>query len=373
MPFRRLWRFGAAVFLLFSVIGFYVDLIHMGSIPYAVAVAMAIISGANADLWILAFARLSWPFVIPLIALEFCLGPIETTSAHWLTATFSLANPTAQHGVSFASTCTLAVVMVSYWLFVGFFVGESRETLRIRTQLELAHGIQKTLVPPVRLRTALYDVYGISQPSEQVGGDLVDLLELPGGDVIAYVADVAGHGLPAGILMGMLKTAARTALLEAGNEPAEATLPLLLEKLNRVLPDVKEPQMYATVTALRLNADGRAWVAMAASPPVLHWHAGAALAQRVQDEQYPVGLLPVSGFRGEPLALAAGDLVAVATDGVLEVCDPSGEEFGLERVERTIAGDPPGRLEDVAERILQSAAAFGRQHDDQTLLLVRRR
>jgi serine phosphatase RsbU (regulator of sigma subunit) len=373
VPFRRLWRFGLAVFLLFSVIGFYNDLIRMGQIPYATTLAIAAVCGANAVLWITTFARLSWPFLIPLTALQFVLGPMLSAMAGWMSRTFSLAAPTAERGVFFASTCTLVVVMASYWLIIVFFQGESRETYRIRNELELAHGIQKTLVPPVRLRTKLFEVYGISQPSDKVGGDLVDAVELENGDVIAYLADIAGHGLSAGILMGMLKTAARTALLDAGSGSPEATLPLLLEKLNRVLPDVKEPQMYATVTAFRLNADGRAWVAMAASPPVLHWHAGGNEARRVHEEQYPVGLLPVSGFRGEPLALAIGDLVAVATDGVLEVCNPAAEEFGIERLEQAIAGNAQAPLEGVAERILASAEAFGKQEDDQTVLLVRRR
>lgn len=372
VPFGRLWRFMAAVFLLFSVIGFYQDLIRMGSIPYATTLAIAVICGANAVLWILAFARGSWPMLIPLIGLQFLLGPMMSAMAGWMSRAFRLGTPTAQHGVFFAASCTLAVVMVSYWLFIVFFQGEARETYRIRNELELAHGIQQTLVPPVTLRTKMFEVYGISRPSEKVGGDLVDAVELENGDVIAYLADIAGHGLSAGILMGMLKTAARTALLDAASVPPQETLPMLLEKLNRVLPDVKEPQMYATLTAFRLNADGRAWVAMAASPPVLHWHAEGVGGQLVHEEQYPLGLLPVQGFRGEALPLGAGDLVTVVTDGILEVCDQKGEEFGIERVEQAIAGDARGALETIAERILASAEAFGKQGDDQTLLVIRR-
>jgi serine phosphatase RsbU (regulator of sigma subunit) len=52
-------------------------------------------------------------------------------------------------------------------------------------------------------------------PSDKVGGDLVDVVELCGGDTVAYLADIAGHGLQAGILMGMLKTAARTVLTDS--------------------------------------------------------------------------------------------------------------------------------------------------------------
>jgi serine phosphatase RsbU (regulator of sigma subunit) len=362
-----------AAFLLFSVMGFYSDLMSQGKTPYAIVVVIAAISGIDAVLWVLVASRLPWPFVAVLIGLQFVMGPGLGELAKWMGITFALQAPAPEAGVRFAGTGILVVVIASYVLFVRYFRAESRETMRIRTQLELAHGIQKTLVPPVWLCTELFEVYGISQPSDKVGGDLVDAVELENGDVIAYLADIAGHGLSAGILMGMLKTAARTALLDAGSGSPEATLPLLLEKLNRVLPDVKEPQMYATVTAFRLNADGRAWMAMAASPPVLHWHASAEEAQRVHDEQYPVGLLPVSGFRGEPLALAIGDLVAVATDGVLEVCNPAGEEFGIERLEQAIAGNAQGLLDGVAERILASAEAFGKQEDDQTVLLVRRK
>jgi serine phosphatase RsbU (regulator of sigma subunit) len=95
----------------------------------------------------------------------------------------------------------------------------------MQNELKLAHGIQKTLVPPVKLRSAGFDVYGISCPSDKVGGDLVDALYLSNGDAIAYLADIAGHGLQAGILMGMLKSAARTALLDAGGREPDRTLP----------------------------------------------------------------------------------------------------------------------------------------------------
>lgn len=363
--------FAVAVFLLFSVIGFYSDLMNNGRVPYAIVLAIALISGLNAVLWIIVVSRFSWRVLIPLIVLQFLLGPFLNWLAYWMARTFSLHEAPPTTGVRFAGTCILVVVIISYFCFVNYVRAEGRETLKIRNELELAHGIQKTLVPPIMLRTALYEVYGISEPSEKVGGDLVDAVILPNGDVVAYLADIAGHGLPAGILMGMLKTAARTALLDAAAGHPSTTLPLLLDKLNRVLPDVKEPQMYATLTAFRLNADGSAWYATAASPPILHWSTQAD-SRQVVEEQFPLGLLPVDGFTGEAIELKGGDLLVVATDGVLEVCDKRGEEFGIERVEKAITADARGSVEQVAGRILEAARAFGKQADDQTLLLIRR-
>ncbi len=371
-PWKRLWLFLLAVFFIFTVIGFFNDLINMGKIPYVGVLVMAAICGIDAVLWVFASGRWPWPFVIVMIAAQFLMGPLLTWMINGLARQPWVGPVTSEDGVRFAAICILLCTMVSYALFVTFFRGEAQETARFRTQLELAHGIQKTLVPVIALRTEKFEVYGISQPSEQVGGDLVDAVLLPNGDVIAYLADIAGHGLSAGILMGMLKTAARTALLDAATGHPSLSLPLLLEKLNRVLPDVKEPQMYATLTAFRLNADGRAWYAMAASPPVLHWSPQRPDLRLVQEEQFPLGLLPISGFTGEAIELAAGDVLVVATDGVLEVCNRRDEEFGIERLEQSIAGNVRKPLAEMGAAILADARAFGKQTDDQTLLVIRR-
>jgi len=372
VPWKRLWLLTTAVFLLFTVFGFFDDLMAQGTRPYAVAILVSLYTGFDAALWIVVIYRGSRILIAGMVALQFFNSVLITAVANWMARTFALQAVASQTGVRFAATGILIVVVVSYAFFIAYIRAEGKESYRIRSELELAHGIQKTLVPPVSLRSERFEVYGISEPSDKVGGDLVDALLLPNGDMVAYVADIAGHGLPAGILMGMLKIAARTALLDAATGHPSGTLPLLLEKLNRVLPDVKEPQMYATLTAFRLNADGEAWYAMAASPPILHWSPQRRDWQRMEEEQFPLGLLPVSGFTGEAIELAAGDLLVVATDGVLEVCDRQGQEFGIERVERAIAANAHAALPELAGMILASARAFGKQVDDQTLLLIRR-
>jgi serine phosphatase RsbU (regulator of sigma subunit) len=274
-------------------------------------------------------------------------------------------------GIHLAATATMLAIILSYICFVVYIRREGRESFRMRNELELAHGIQKTLVPPVRLRTSRFEIYGISQPSEKVGGDLVDAIYLPSGDAIAYVADIAGHGLPAGILMGMLKTATRTALLDAEGREPHRTLPVLLDRLNRVLPEVKEPHMYATFTGFRLGADGSVFYALAASPPILQWHASRRTLSHTEEGQFPLGLLPVSSFDGQRLEVASGDLLVVATDGILEVCNKPQEEFGVERLKQVIAANAKDPLPELAASILAAARGFGRQLDDQTILIMR--
>ena len=371
IPLARMTMLFVAVFCLFSIMGLFNDLMNLGKAPYLIVVLNALGSGGVALIYVLIATRYRyyWFIVVSILQIPFWIAfGIFVT---YLSNHFHLQEVPTSQGVRVVGVAILLLVIMSYSLFIGFISRQGADAYRIRNELELAHGIQKTLVPPVRLRMAKFEVYGISKPSDKVGGDLVDALELGNGDAIAYLADIAGHGLQAGILMGMLKTAARTALLEAGTlEPAK-TLPLLLGRLNSVLPDVKEPHMYATFTGFRLGANGSVYYALAASPPILHWHSGRMHLSHLEEEQFPLGLLPVSEFEGQQMQTTSGDLLVVATDGVLEACDASGEEFGVNRLKDVIAANTHAPLSQLAQTILDAAREFGTQVDDQTILIVR--
>jgi sigma-B regulation protein RsbU (phosphoserine phosphatase) len=92
----------------------------------------------------------------------------------------------------------------------------------------------------------------------------------------------------------------------------------------------------------------------------------------LEESQFPLGLLPMASFEGSALLTSPGDLLVVATDGILEVANKPGEEFGVERLKEVIAANAHGALPQLAEKILAAASRFGRQFDDQTILLVRR-
>jgi serine phosphatase RsbU (regulator of sigma subunit) len=372
VPLRQLWVLMTAALLLFSVIGFFVDLMHGGILPYASVLVNAVVGGLQAAIWILVLARLPILYAIILGVLQFFSNSLGNHVAFWMQHTFHLKLVRPSDGIHFAAYGTLVAILGSYGCFVTYIRIAGRETFRLSTELDLAHSIQKTLVPIISKRTGAFEIYGISEPSEKVGGDLVDAVLLTGGDTIAYLADIAGHGLQAGILMGMLKTAARTALLDGASSRQGGTLSMLMERLNQVLPGVKESHMYATFTALRLNLDGQAFYGMAASPPLLLWSATQGKIVRIEREQFPLALLPVSGFPAYPFSMEPGDLAVVATDGILEVCSQTGVEFGVEALETLLMTDAELPLPELAVSILKKVRAYGKQLDDQTLLLVRR-
>lgn len=372
VPFSRLWPLYAAVFCLFAITGIFGDIFNLGRTPYVVAILNAIFSGFTAVMYIHVGMRLAHRFFIHATLLQIPIWLGFSAIVWLLTSHFHLQPVPTASGIRFAGVVMLLLVIISYSLFIRFIRGEGQESFRIRNELDLAHGIQKTLVPPISLHTLQFEVYGRSDPSEKVGGDLVDAVQLEDGSTVAYLADIAGHGLQAGILMGMVKTAARTALLDAGSTQAHMILPSLMDRLNRVLPDVKEPQMYATFVGFRLSPDGSIFYALAAQPPILHYRAGTNV-QLVSSEQFPLGLLPVSSYSSEATTTAPGDLLIAVTDGILEAANESEDEFGLDRLEQVIARHAAGSLPALAQAILDAARAFGKQIDDQTLLLIRRR
>jgi serine phosphatase RsbU (regulator of sigma subunit) len=286
----------------------------------------------------------------------------------WLANTGHLPLPGPTATLSITAAGIWMLLILSYIYFVKFIQNQATAAIRMQNELELAHGIQQTLVPPIQSLNSLYEIYGVTRPSDRVGGDLVDLIASADGD-IAYVADVAGHGLQAGILMGMLKAAARTALLEPANAPER--LPLLLDRLDNVLPAVKEQHMYAAFAALQLGASGRVRHAIAGHPPVLHYSNKTGTFSELKLEQFPLGLIPGAHFSASEISISPGDLLLIATDGILETCNAEDREFGVAGLEQCITPKPNAPLHQIAANVLEAVSAWGKQQDDQTLLIVR--
>lgn len=260
----------------------------------------------------------------------------------------------------------LVSTFAGYRFLLSFLSTEGLTGVRLQTELSLAHRIQSVLVPAISFENARFEAYGRSIPSEKVGGDLVDVVEVENG-LLAYVGDVAGHGLPAGQLMGMLKTAMRVAL-QFRLGPTS-----LLDSVNRVLPAIKEPHMYATMAGLFFDSSEEAEYFLAGHPPILHHCAFRRETIRLSMSQFPVGLLSGHSYRSERVRYSPGDLFLIVTDGIVEITDDRDEEFGFGRIEQVLHEHASQPLPHIFELIVEQTRLHGSQNDDQTMLLVRAR
>ena len=206
-------------------------------------------------------------------------------------------------------------------------------------------------MPPIARRIGPFEFCGISIPSGEVGGDLIDLVE-SNGHWIGYVADVSGHGVGAGLLMGMAKSSARTQLRVA--EPMNQ----LLNTLNAVLFDLRKPDMYMTFAGLQFDGASELQFSVAGHLPILRYRPATSAIEELSVSQLPLAMFEDQAFVSAPAQWTPGDLFVILTDGLTEVFDRHDQEFGMDRIKALIcarAGRTP--LEALQSAILDAVKA----------------
>ena len=361
LPMRRMTKLLMGTFFYVAGVGFAVDLLQINHPRLGHGFFWPIFAGAMATgvsaARIKKF-RLALPLWLVMVVLAWLAYRAVSAST-----TFPLPSVLHQRVVFDAVGIWLSTGL-GFRLLLSFVTTEGLDNVRMQTELFLAHAIQATLVPTISFQNTTFEVYGKSIPSAQMGGDLIDLIE-SGGSLLVYVADVSGHGLAAGQLMGMLKTAMRVSLQFQQHPVA------LLEVADRVLPAVKEPDMYATLALLHFDGSAHAEYALAGHVPILHYRDRSRDTARLSMQQFPLGLIPGGCYASQRVTYSSRDLFLMLTDGISEVPNESDEEFGLTRLEQLLTQYAAQPLPHIWKLILEQVRQHGVQQDDQTLLLVR--
>lgn len=259
----------------------------------------------------------------------------------------------------------IVTLLAGYVLFLMFFEKEGRRFFSTYTEVKLAGDIHRRLVPEVSARTAEFEFFGISAPSGQVGGDLVDLVETDG-KWIGYVADVSGHGVPAGALMSMTKSAVRMRVACAGQNAD------LLSDLNNVLKPLTESNMFVTFAYAAWSGGPDLRFGLAGHLPLLHLRRAQGEVEELFIGNLPLSIEANQRFNTGAVRFECGDILVIVTDGLTEVFDSQNREFGLEPLKRILAKKSGEKLDEISTEMRRSALSHGKQADDQTILLLRR-
>ncbi len=233
-------------------------------------------------------------------------------------------------------------------------------------QLARAKRIQEHLRPQPAavegLRLAM-----LAEPASEVGGDHHDLIRLPDGSWLVFLADVTGHGVPAAMGAAILK-ALLAAVGDAETDPAT-----ILQRINRRFHHVTLDEDFASAIVLRWVPDqGRLEYASAG-------HETAYLLGHDDElrELTSTGLLlgvdPEARWQSHELPLRAGDRLVLYTDGLTEAPSPAGALFGRARLRQTLLEAAAGDAESLSQH-LQAALADHRQEvparDDLTMMVL---
>lgn len=363
MPFRSYFLFCLAVAFTFAAIGVVNDLFSLTHSDGLHLILTIITTSGFSVLWVIALHRRKRMFVIMLIAIQIIW--MIATAHYFPTPHRLLTPPQLQMQVSLHGFLILVFVLFAYGWFGTFFQVEGKRYYAAHTEIELASQIQKQLVPPVDLRRRDVEIYGISRPSGTVGGDLVDVVESDE-FICAYVADIAGHGVAAGVMMSMLKTAVRMQI------QTKIAAPGLLEAVNETLAPLTAPSAYATFASVIIGENERVSFIVAAHPPILHYQSTASRIERHTVDNLPVALFPGTTYQSSSLELKSQDILAIVSDGLTEVFNSSQKELGESYIEETLTRLAREPLSAIGDAIFGKARSFGKIADDQTILLIRR-
>jgi serine phosphatase RsbU (regulator of sigma subunit) len=374
LTFRALLPLAAAICLLFSILGPATDLLAGARQPADIVVRNSLFAGLVALGY--AFGSLRRNYAVIAVTAIVQVGWL-VISRRAPAEYQRLALEAVPDRLKLDATAILLLMVGSYGCFLWFMNGTAARYLRVRAEVDLAHQIHKVLVPPIAAAHGDFEFHGLSIPSGEVGGDLVDVVALhpdawlpPSGGQdhswFGYVADVSGHGVSSGVVMGMFKSALRMRLLQPG------PLSALLEDLNTVLMPLKSGSMFVTVACVRGTADGALEYSVAGHLPILRVAAGSREVEEITTPQIPIGMFEDYRFVSSTLDCGRGDLLALITDGLTEVFDDADEQFGMEAVKAILARLSERPLTEISEAIVAAARAHGTQIDDQTLLLIRR-
>ena len=369
---RRFWRslslrarlpLLAAVFFTFASVGLLVDVGRLGRThPLALAGIVAF-SGLVAVSYALVGTWERYWLFAPIVVLQ-VLVP------RWLERLWPSSGELSGEALRGRLTGdvigVIAAIAIGYGFFMMFIVRQGLRRVRADAEMELAREIHGALVPEARIEGAHYEMLGRSVPASEVGGDLVDALVVDGRP-IGVVADVSGHGVSAGMLLGLLKASLRTRLRSGGD------LGAVLADLNDVLVDLTRPHTFATAAMLSIVSPGKVEFALAGHPPILWLRSADGSVCRLADGGMALGIRAGERYHVGRVELAPGDVLAVLTDGFTETMDRQDRELGLSPIEATLAEHRASPLPELYERLLALARAHGPQQDDRTLLLVRGR
>jgi len=246
---------------------------------------------------------------------------------------------------------------------------QAQEALRAKeVQLLAAREIQEHLLPRSPPVVPGFQIAGASYPSEFASGDLIDYLDMPGGYLGLGVGDVAGHGIGPAILM-----ASTHSHLHSLAESSPAVDEVLMRANNRLL-DETDSDHFVTMLLARLDPRSRTLVYSSAGHPngyVIDRH--GQVRSELRSTSFPLGIVRDAVFPlGQVVALQAGDVVVLPTDGLTEVSSPEGCPFGQRRLIEVVARHRDLSAAEIVDALYEAVAEFsgGGSHPDDISLIV---
>ncbi len=242
-----------------------------------------------------------------------------------------------------------------------------RERARLDYEIELARQIQSAALPSGGLRGPNYEAAGVNVASHVVGGDYFDYFERDDGQVGLALVDVSGHGISAALLMQAVRSAIRL------NVDSQRSPAYLLTSMARLLHESTPANQFVAAVLARLDPVNGTLVYANGG------HVPPFCVGRDEDQDLPssgliLGAFEDSAYADRTMQLDPGDILVFYTDGLTELTNPQGEEFGVERLSATVRAHRDKSLDEIIDIVRRHARGFraGKERDDDITLMLAR-
>jgi len=236
--------------------------------------------------------------------------------------------------------------------------------------VELAAQVQRLFLPVGKPAITGLEIAGMMRPARGVSGDYYDYIPINEHTIQLVIADVAGKGVPAALLMS---ATAATMQLEANHD---RNLLEMVGRLNTGIHSVSDDgERYVTLLVAELDAQKRKlhYVNCGHNPALL-FRAETGTVTRLNSSCVPIGISPENPCQLASADLTVGDVLVFYTDGVTEAENQSGEELGTERlsalVQRGSSSSAEALMTDIFDNVASFCSGVG-FNDDVTVLVVK--
>jgi serine phosphatase RsbU (regulator of sigma subunit) len=270
-----------------------------------------------------------------------------------------------------------AILCFAFVVYVIQRYMEEREALAKTVQqqrddllkdVELAAQVQRLFLPSGKTAVAGLEIAGMMHPAQGVGGDYYDYFPIDAHTTQVIIADVAGKGVPAALLMSATAAAMR---LEANHD---RNMLEQVERLNTGIHSVSDSDRFVTLLIAEIDAQKKTlrYVNCGHNPALLFRATTGALTP-LNSSCPPIGLSPEEICELSSEDLMPADVLVFYTDGVTEAENRLGEEFGMERLSATVRSGSSLSAEGLMTNIYNAAADFCGDDfgDDVTIVVVR--
>jgi hypothetical protein len=306
----------------------------------------------------------------------FYIIPVSLTS--WVVSrragiVISIISATVWYNADFLCSPSYSSPLIPFWnalVMFCFFAGAAVTLSALKTSFEregaVAREIQANLLPRQMPPVPGIDVSSAWIPATVVSGDYYDVIGANGSAVAFCIADVAGHGVHAALLMSNFQAAFRL-LAATHSAPRE-----LCCRINQFLTRNTGPEHFVTFFygTVDSGTNSLAYVNAGHNNPILL--RSDASTVDLWEGGIPLGLVNDFPYDEGTVTLNRGDLLVMYTDGVVELKNTSGEMFGIDRLKDTLRAHRGQLAEGVRDSIMEALIRFGggNVEDDVTLLVL---